>query len=373
MVTFLHRTARRVIAAVEKQYMDGTAEFHPENFLNDPLVFTYGDGKILAANTAVITDTNVRGTLIVEDDCVVSGVHVRENTVVILKKGSRVVNALFGDLSGADTCIEIGDNSNVSSVYIPSSRCTIGKDAVLLHGVIRGNSVTIEAGCMLLDFDIESDTLKVGKDLTMLGAALNVNCSAVCVIGDSACMVLQYMIDKEDIKRKAAYLIDNVKAGVAYNGFDSSNRINCQLAAKTALVGSNCLFATGFKIEAINRIHIGDSTKVVMIEGYQKPRENIVGFSLRSGEILIGRENMLIANRYYGESFSALGDDTLSCFSCVHTGAGATILCQLDLGVRADCSYVGSFRTGKKRRFQGYPHFTTICRIKVNPGNTIVV
>lgn len=84
MVTFLHRTARRAIAAVEKQYMDGTADLHPEKLLNDPLVFTYGDGKILAANTAVITNTNVRGTLIVEDDCVVSGVHVRENTVVQL-------------------------------------------------------------------------------------------------------------------------------------------------------------------------------------------------------------------------------------------------------------------------------------------------
>lgn len=372
MVTFLHRTARRAIAAVEKQYMDGTVELNPEKLLNDPLVFTYGDGKILAANTAVITDASVRGMLIVEDYCVVSGVHVRENTLVIVKKGSRVVNASFGD-PGVDTRIEIGDNSNVASVRIHSRRCTIGKDSVLLRGVIRGNSVTIETGCMLLDFDIESDTLKVGKDLIMLGASLKVNGSAVCVIGDSVCMVLQYRIDKEDIEKEAAYLIANVKAGVEYNSYDSSNRINCQLAAKTALVGSNCLFATGFKIEAINRIHIGDATKVVMIEGYQEPRENIVGFSLRSGEILIGRDNTLIANKYYGESFSALGDDTLSCFSCIHTGAGVTILCQLGLGVRADCSYVGSFRTGKKRRFQGYSHFTTICRITVSPGNTIVV
>lgn len=373
MVTFLHRTARRAIAAVEKQYMDGTAELHPENLLNDPLVFTYGDGKILAANTAVITNASVRGTLIVEDACVVSGVHVRENTVVIIKKGSRVVDGLFGDLYGADTCIEIGDNSNVASVYIHSRRCTIGKDAVLLHGVIRGDLVTIEAGCMLLDFDIKSNTLKVGKDLIMLGAALNVNGSAVCVIGDSVCMTPQYGADKEAIKREAEQLIANAKADTSYNSVGSSNRINCQLEAKTALVGSNCLFAAGFKITAINRLHIGDATKVAMIEGYQKPRENIVGFSLRSGEILIGRENMLIADKYYGESFSALGDDTLSCFSCIHTGAGVTILCQLGLGVRADCSYARSFKTGKKRRFQGYHHFTTICRIKVNPGNTIVV
>lgn len=362
MVTFLHRTARRAIAAVEKQYMDGTVELNPEKLLNDPLVFTYGDGKILAANTAVITDASVHGMLIVEDYCVVSGVHVRENTLVIIKKGSRVVNASFGD-SGVDTRIEIGDNSNVASVSIHSRHCTIGKDSVLLRGGIRGNSVTIEAGCMLLDFDIESDTLKVGKDLIMLGARLNVNASAVCVIGDSVCMALQYGCDKEDIEREAAYLIANAKADASYNSVDSSNRIKCQLSAKNTLVGSNCLFAAWCRIEAINRIHIGDATKVVMIEGYQNPGENMVDFSLRSGEILIGRDNTLIANKYYGESFSALGDDTLSCFSCIHTGAGATILCQLGLGVRADCSYVGSFRTGKKRRFQGYSHFTTVCRI----------
>lgn len=372
MVTFLHRTTRRAIAAVEKQYMDGTADLHPEKLLNDPLVFTYGDGKILAANTAVITNASVRGTLVVEDDCVVSGVHVRENALVIIKKGSRVVNASFGD-PGVDAHIEIGDKSNIASVSIHSRHCTIGKNSVLLHGVILGNAVAIEAGCMLLDFDIESGTLKVGKDLIMLGASLKVNGSAVCVIGDSACMVLQYRIDKEDIEREAAYLIANAKAGVAYYIDGSSNRIECKLAAKTALVGSNCLFATGFRIEAINRIHIGDATKVVMIEGYQEPRENIVGFSLRSGEILIGRDNTLIANKYYGESFAALGEDMLSCFSCIHTGTGATILCQLGLGVRADCSYVGAFRTGKKRRFHGYSHFTTICRIKVSPGNTIVV
>lgn len=372
MVTFLHRTARRAIAAVEKQYMDGTVELNPEKLLNDPLVFTYGDGKILAANTAVITDASVRGMLVVEDDCVVSGVHVRENTVVIIKKGSRVVNASFGD-PGVDTHIEIGDNSNVASVHIHSRRCTIGKGSVLLRGVIRGNSVTIETGCMLLDFDIESDVLKVGKELIMLGARLNVNASAVCVIGDSVCMALQYGCDAENIKREAEQLIANAKAGVTYNIDGSSNRIKCQLSAKNTLVGSNCLFAAWCRIEAINRIHIGDATKVAMIEGYQNPGENVVDFSLRSGEILIGRDNTLIANKYYGESFSALGDDTLSCFSCIHTGAGVTILCQLGLGVRADCSYVGSFRTGKKRRFQGYSHFTTTCRITVSPGNTIVV
>lgn len=244
---------------------------------------------------------------------------------------------------------------------------------MLLRGGIRGNSVTIETGCMLLDFDIESDTLKVGKDFIMLGASLKVNGSAVCVIGDSVCMALQYGCDEENIKREAAYLIDNAKAGGAYNSSDSSNRIDCRLAAKNALIGSNCLFATGCRIEAVNRLHIGDATKVAMIEGYQEPRENIVGFSLRSGEILIGRDNTLIASKYYGGSFAALGEDMLSCFSYIHTGTGATILCQLDLGGRADCSYVGSFRTGKKRRFHGYSHFTTICRIKVNPGTTIVV
>lgn len=280
---------------------------------------------------------------------------------------------MFGDLSGVDTCIEIGDNSNVASVYISSSRCTIGKDAVLLHGVIRGKSATIESGCMLLDFEIDSDTLKAGKDLIMLGATFHGIDSAVCVIGDSVCMALQHSITKEVLKRKADQIIANVKACTAYNGVFSSDRIECNLSARTVIVGSDCLFTTGFRIEAINRLHLGDGTKVVMAEGYSKPRERPAVFSLRSGEILIGRDNTLIANRYYGETFAALGDGKLSCFSCIHTGAGVTILCQLGSGARAAHAYVTSFKTGKKRHFQCYSHFTTICRIKVNPGNTIVI
>lgn len=373
MITFLHKTVRRSIAAVEKKLMDAIAEHHPDGLLGDPMVFTYGDGKVLAEHTAVIADANIRGTLIVEDGCMVSGVIVRENTTVIIKKGSRVVNSLFGDLSGTEVCIEIGENSNIISDQISCAHCSIGSGAVILNSTIKGAAAVMGQDCMLLEAEIECGELRTGRDLLMMHAHLQTGSTDICRFGDSVCIAPHYRTRIDSVNLTALKAVEGVLCNQTAGSIFDNYQIGCRLSAKVISVGSNCLFTTGCKLKAITLLQIGEGTKVTLVEGYQKARDMSSSFWLMSGEIQIGRDNVLIADRYNGDTCTEPGDSPLTRFSCVHTGAGATILCQLQSVSRADMSYANSFSVSKKKRFHGYLHFASVCRLTVRPGSTIVV
>lgn len=365
MLTFLHRNTRRYIAAI--QHAVTTHLKYPDcsgRFSDDPMVVVGEGGRLDKAPAAKVTNCTVWGTLIIEDGCTVSNVVVQNNTTVIIKRGSTVLGAAFSGVSDTPAIHIIDENSFVMHFIAVATGVHIRRDALILEGVIQGGIFEIGEHCVMLAGHMQSANMSVGKELVLFNSRIDAyrECTNACV-GDNVCIAPYANEAYEKPDARAEQILTAVSNG---EGVAASPITTCQFEAPSVYVANSVVMATGCCMKAHKQIVIGEGSTIT------SSTHGIGGsFALRliSGDIRIGKKNQLIKQSTGNYAAYHLGDTEVEQFSCLHTGDNVTVLDCGDYRNLTDAPY---FQYGAKGRSRSRP-ISQVCRIRVNPGDTIIL
>jgi hypothetical protein len=329
------------------------------------MVIVGEDGRLDKAPSAKVTNCTIWGTLIVEDDCTVSNIVVQNNTTVIVKRGSTVLGAAFSGVSDTPAVHIIDENSFVMHFIVVATGAHIRRDALILEGVVQGGCIDLGEHCVMLAGQLQSTNMTVGKEFVLYSSRLVTcrGCDHACV-GDNVCIAPYANESYEKPAARADQIITAVSHG---EGVAASMNTTCQFEASSVYVANSVVMTTGCCMMAHKQIVVGEGSVIT------SSTHGIGGsFSLRliSGDIRIGKKNQLIKQSTGNYTAYHLGNTEVERFSCLHTGDNVTVL---DCGAYRNLTDSLYFQYGAKSRSVRLRPISQVCRIKVNPGGTIIL